>query len=71
VIGSVVEFDDRDYLYGTGKLRIRLERIDANQPFTYDADTWYQVTGVEIGPNGADLVRRRLLVRTRRLTHDT
>jgi hypothetical protein len=57
-----------DYAYGTGLLRLRVERIDWADPVTYLGDTWHRVVGVEIGWNGSDLGRREVLIRGRRIS---
>jgi hypothetical protein len=65
--GRVLTFAAPDYQYGAGPLRPRVERIDRANPVRYDGENWYQVEGVQISGNGAELGRRQVLVRGRRL----
>jgi hypothetical protein len=62
-----LQLPENDYCYGTGPLTLKVERIDRANPVRHDGDTWYQVEGVQIGWGGADLGRRQVLVRGRRL----
>lgn len=57
--GTVVEVPEADYMYGTGDIRMRLDR-----PVTLLArQEWAEVTGVLIGFNGRETVPVTLLVR--------
>jgi hypothetical protein len=56
-----------DYCYGTGQITLRVERIDRANPVRYDGENFYLVTGVQLTPSGAELGRREVLVRGRRL----
>jgi hypothetical protein len=60
-------FAEVDYCYGTGPLRLRVQRIAWETPTLYDGETWYQVQGVEVLPNGTEGGQRQVLVRGRRL----
>jgi hypothetical protein len=60
-------FAEPDYLYGVGSVTMRIEQIDRASPVRYDGEIWYQVEGVQIGYNGAELGHRSVLVRARRL----
>jgi hypothetical protein len=71
VAGTVSQFAEADYCYGVGPLRIRVERIEWAAPVLYDGENWYEVDGVEIGPNGVVIGRRTALVRGRRLPPPT
>jgi hypothetical protein len=63
----VLRVEEADYQYGAGPLTLRLEAIDWSNPVRYDNDVWYPVRGVQIAWNGAELDRREVLVRARRL----
>ena len=62
---TVLDLAERDYLYGSGSLRLRLEQIDVSGLMQYDGDDWYPVRGVRLTRSGADLRRVWLLVRRR------
>jgi hypothetical protein len=66
-VGRVLTFLEPDYQYGVGPLRLRVERIDTTHPMAYEGENWYPVEGVQVGANGDELGRRRVLVRGRRL----
>ena len=66
-VGKVIRLSEPDYCYGQGSLTIRLERVDRAHPVQYDGDTWYHARGVQIGYNGAEIGRREVLIRGRRL----
>ena len=65
--GRVLTFAEPDYQYGAGPLKLRVEHIDRANPVRYDGENWYRVDGVQISGNGAELGRRQVLVRGRRL----
>lgn len=60
-------FAEPDYRYGVGPVTMRIEHVDRAHPVRYEGETWYEVVGVQIGHNGAELGRRSVLVRARRL----
>lgn len=62
----VLVIAEADYCYGVGTLRLRVERI-GRDPVPYAGDTFYTVEGVELSRSGAELRRREVLVRARRL----
>jgi hypothetical protein len=62
---TVLDLAERDYLYGTGALRLRVEGVDESGPLQYDGDDWYGVSGVQLNRAGADLRPVRVLVRAR------
>jgi hypothetical protein len=66
-INGVWIFSEPDYQYGVGPLRLRVERIDRANPTHYDGEDWYRVEGVQVSATGAELGRRHVLVRGRRL----
>ncbi|GIM92232.1 hypothetical protein [Paractinoplanes toevensis] len=64
----VSEFAQEDYLFGSGPLWLRVERVQRDRPVEYNGDLWYEVEGVEISSTGRDVARRQVLVRAQRLT---
>ena len=67
VAAAVPVLDEADYQYGVGRLRIRVEQVDRANAVSYDGESWFRVSGVQIGGNGADIGPRQVLVRGRRL----
>lgn len=63
----VVVLDERDYRFGVGKVRLRIEVIDWANPATYDGECWYPVVGTQLRQDGTEIRRRELLVQGRRL----
>jgi hypothetical protein len=61
------EFAQEDYLFGSGPLGLRVERVNWDSPVEYNGDLWYEVDGVEISNTGQDVGRRQVLVRAQRL----
>jgi hypothetical protein len=64
---KVVQFAEEDYLYGSGPLMIRVERVDWSAPTSYDGENWYEIEGVEMTADGREVGARQVLVRGRRL----
>ena len=64
----VSEFAQEDYLFGSGPLWLRVERVHWDSPVEYNGDLWYKVDGVEVSSIGQDIGPRQVLVRARRLT---
>lgn len=62
------EFHEEDYCFGSGPLRLRVERVHWDNPVEYRGDLWYEVDGVEISSLGQRVGPRRVLIRARRLT---
>ncbi len=60
-------FAEADYRYGTGPLRLKVDRIDWAAPVTFEGEYWYRVEGVEVYRNGRERGRRQVLVRGSRL----
>lgn len=58
---------EADYAYGVGELHLRVERIDRAHPVNLHGDTFYRVEGIQLTARGAELGRREVLVRGRRL----
>jgi hypothetical protein len=65
---TVVQFAEDDYLYGSGPLVIRIERVDWSDPTSYDGENWFPIEGVEMSLDGREIGPRRVLIRGRRLT---
>jgi hypothetical protein len=63
----VLLLSEADYLYGTGPLRLRVDRIDYVHPVLGDGETWYTVEGFQVSAAGVELQARCVLVRGGRL----
>jgi hypothetical protein len=50
--GRVSTFDESDYLFGTGPLRMIVDSVDWSRPRLHDGETWYDVHGIEIAEDG-------------------
>ena len=61
-------FAEADYRFGTGPLRMLVERVDWTAPQQWDGEPWYEVQGIEIGDDGRPFGRRLALVRGCRLS---
>jgi hypothetical protein len=68
-IGDILVIAEADYLYGAGRLILRVESIDRDHPISYDNEDWYTVRGVQISGTGVDIGDREVVVRGRRLIH--
>ncbi|MGX6600596.1 hypothetical protein ACWKSP_00445 [Micromonosporaceae bacterium Da 78-11] len=60
-------FEQTDYCFGVGPLRLRVEHVDWDNPVNYNDDIWYEVDGVEVSSTGQEVGRRQALVRAQRL----
>jgi hypothetical protein len=60
-------FEESDYLFGSGELRMIVESIDWSRPRLHDGDTWYEVQGVEVTGDGRVVGPRRTTVKASRL----
>ena len=65
--GPVSLFAETDYRFGSGCLRMAVERIRWAEPLREDGETWYEVDGVELTGDGREVGRRRALVKASRL----
>jgi hypothetical protein len=65
--GEVLVLAEADYLYGAGRLTLRVEHIDRAHPIEYDGEPWFPVRGIEISANGVDIGKRETMVRAKRL----
>jgi hypothetical protein len=65
--GQTLLIAERDYMYGVGDLRLRVETVDRTHPVAYDGEPWYRVIGIEVRRDGLELGRRDVLVRGRTL----
>ncbi|GAA3291492.1 hypothetical protein Dvina_29850 [Dactylosporangium vinaceum] len=59
---------ERDYMYGTGELALRVRHVEREAPLTYDNELWYYVHGTQLGHEGRVLGDRVVVVRGRRLS---
>jgi hypothetical protein len=66
-VGDVLVLAEADYLYGAGRLILRVEHIDRRHPISYGDEDWYPVRGIQISGNGTDIGDRETMVRGRRL----
>ena len=64
---GVVLLGERDYRFGVGNVRLRIERIDWAHPVTYDGERWYPVVGMQLRQDDTEIGRRELFVHGRRL----
>jgi hypothetical protein len=64
---KVLVLSEADYMYGTGPLRLRADRIDRVNPIQDDGEYWYAVEGFQVSAAGVVLQPRCVLVRGRRL----
>ena len=60
-------FDESDYLFGAGALRMIVESVDWSRPRVRDGETWYDVQGVEVTDDGRVVGPRRTTVKGSRL----
>lgn len=65
--GELLVLAEADYLYGAGRLILRVARIDRANPVGYDGEAWFPVQGVQISVTGVEMGDRETLVRGRRL----
>jgi hypothetical protein len=65
--GDVLVLAEADYLYGAGRLILRVEQIDRASPITYGSEVWYLVRGTQISWHGDDICSREVFVRGPRL----
>jgi hypothetical protein len=66
-IGDILMLAEPDYLYGAGRLILRVEHVDRAHPISYDNEDWYTVRGVQISGTGVEVGDREVVVRGRRL----
>ena len=60
-------FDESDYLFGAGALRMIVETVDWSRPRVRDGETWYDVQGVEVTTDDRVIGPRRTTVKASRL----
>jgi hypothetical protein len=65
--GELLVLAEADYLYGTGRLILRVGHIDRSHPISYDGEAWFPVRGVQFSAYGVEMGDRETLVRGRRL----
>jgi hypothetical protein len=61
-------FDEADYRFGEGTLRMTVDRVDWSSPVQQDGETWYEVAGIELSADGRVVGPRRTMVRASRLS---
>lgn len=64
---SVVVLDERDYRYGTGELRLRIEAVDHTGALELDGEWWLPVRGVRLRRDGTEVGPLQVTVRAARL----
>ena len=64
----VYAFDEADYRFGEGTLRMTVDRVDWSSPVQQDGETWYEVAGIELSADGRVVGPRRTMVRGSRLS---
>jgi len=64
---DILVLAEADYLYGAGRLILRVRHIDRSHPISYQNEHWYPVRGTQISGNGTDLGARETMVRGARL----
>jgi hypothetical protein len=63
IAGTVITLDENDYMYGRGKLRLRVGHVTALR----SEPGWALVAGVQIDHRGKDRQYRDVVVRIRAL----
>jgi hypothetical protein len=64
---NVMVFDERDYRYGAGPLRLRVQAVDRSGAITLDGEPWLPVRGVQLRRDGTEVGPVRVLVRAAQL----
>jgi hypothetical protein len=64
---AVVVLDERDYRYGAGELRLRIEAVDRAGAMEFDGEVWLPVRGVRLRRDGTEVAPVRVTVRAARL----
>jgi hypothetical protein len=65
--GDILVLAEADYLFGAGRLILRVQHVDRSHPISYHGEDWYPVRGTQISGRGADIGDRETMVRGRRL----
>jgi hypothetical protein len=65
--GDILVLAEADYLFGAGRLILRVQDVDRCHPISYQGEDWYPVRGTQISGNGVDIGDRETMVRGRRL----
>ncbi|GAA0733601.1 hypothetical protein GCM10010199_51910 [Dactylosporangium roseum] len=58
---------ENDYRYGTGPVRMRVERVEHDEAVVLDGEPWLPVHGTRLRSDGTEVGAVRLLVRAARL----
>ena len=61
-------FADSDYRFGSGPLRMTVDRVDWTKPMQRDGQTWYEVFGQEMSTDGRVVGPRWATVKASRLS---
>ncbi|MEV4515986.1 hypothetical protein AB0K00_44390 [Dactylosporangium sp. NPDC049525] len=64
---AVVVLDERDYRYGAGPLRLRVEAVDRSGAIAFDGEPWLPVRGVRLRRDGTEVGPVQVLVRAAQL----
>ncbi|GAA2638415.1 hypothetical protein GCM10010399_84670 [Dactylosporangium fulvum] len=64
----VVVLAENDYRYGTGPVRLRVERVEHAEEVVLDGEPWLPVHGTRLRGDGTERGAVRLLVRAARLS---
>ena len=63
----VLVLDERDYRYGTGPLRLRVEAVNRAGAVALDGESWLPVRGVRLRRDGTEVGPVQVLVRAAQL----
>ena len=61
-------FAETDYRFGSGCLRIAVERVRWAEPVRKDGEIWYEVDGVELTGDDREVGRRQAVVKASQLS---
>lgn len=65
---AVLVLEERDYRYGAGQLRLRIEAVDRSGEVELDGEPWLPVHGVQLRRDGTEVSPVHVLVRAARLS---
>jgi hypothetical protein len=60
--GQIIHIDERNYLYGAGRLSLRVTAVDPGGQYQPGAE-WLHLTGVQLRRDGSDGPPRSVMVR--------
>lgn len=64
---AVIVLEERDYRYGVGELRLRVEAVDRSGEVELDGESWVPVRGTRLRRDGTEVGPLQVLVRAVRL----